>query len=90
MLEQDLKLDGNALGGMLQELFGVEMTVAEAVCANCHQHNQVGRADVYMNAPGVVARCPSCGHVILRLVRGRGRVWLDPSGIRCLEIASPE
>jgi hypothetical protein len=74
---------------MLEELFGVEMTLADAICGGCGQRNEVGRADVYMNAPGVVARCPSCGQVILRIVRGRGRVWLDLSGIRCLEFAAP-
>lgn len=88
MLENDLKVDGNAVAGLLRELFGVEMTAASAVCGGCHQHNELGRADVYMNAPGVVARCPGCGRVILRIVRGRGRVWLDLSGTRCLEFAS--
>jgi hypothetical protein len=90
MLGSDLKLDGNAVAGLLQELFGVEMTVADAVCGNCHQHNEVGRADVYLNAPGVVARCPGCGHVVMRIVRGGGRVWLDLSGTRCLEFTAPE
>lgn len=89
MRQSDLKLDGNAVGGLLMELFGVEMTVAEAVCAHCHRVNPLGRVEVYMNAPGVVARCPDCGQVVMRIVRGRGRVWIDMSGIRCLEFAAP-
>jgi hypothetical protein len=89
MLESDLKVDGNAVAGLLREVFGVEMTVADAVCGKCHQHSEVGRTHVYMNAPGAVARCPSCGHVMLRIVQGRGRVWLDLSGTRCLEFARP-
>jgi hypothetical protein len=28
-------LDGNAIGGLLLEVFGVEMTVATGVCASC-------------------------------------------------------
>lgn len=87
MLESDLKLDGNALAGLLQELFGVEMTVADARCRFCRQVDQMGRADVYVHAPGVVARCPHCGQVLMRVVRGGGRVWLDLSGIGCLEFS---
>lgn len=87
MLVNDLKVDGNAIAGLLEELFGVEMTVAVAVCGSCRRHHEVGRAEVYIHAPGVVARCPSCGHVVMRVVRGRGRVWLDLSGTRCLEFA---
>jgi hypothetical protein len=87
MLQSDLKVDGNAVAGVLRELFGIEMTVAEAVCAACRQVNALGRVDVYMNAPGIVARCPSCGQVLMRLVRGHDRVWLDLSGTRCLDMA---
>ena len=28
-------LDGNAIGGLLVEVFGVEMTTATGACANC-------------------------------------------------------
>ncbi len=28
-------LDGNAIGGLLQEVFGTDMTNAEAACATC-------------------------------------------------------
>ena len=50
----------------------------------------VGRVDVYANAPGVVVRCPSCTSVLMKIVRGRDRVWLDLSGTRCLEFVVPE
>ena len=89
MRQSDLKVDGNAVAGLLRELFGVEMTLADALCASCHKVHPVGRVDVYMNAPGIVMRCPSCGHVVMRIVRGRGRVWLDMRGVGCLEFTSP-
>jgi hypothetical protein len=41
---------------------------------------------VYDHAPGMVARCPGCDQVVLRLVRGPGRAWLDLRGLVCLEI----
>ena len=37
----------------------------------------------------MVARCPGCGGVMLRLVRGPGRAWLDLRGITYLQVALP-
>jgi hypothetical protein len=82
----DLKLDGNAIGGLLLELFGVEMTVAEGVCGSCGAREQMARVDVYVHAPGVVVRCRHCEAVLLRIVRGPNRTWLDLSGLRCVEL----
>ena len=41
------------------------------------------------DAPGMVARCPGCGAVMLRLARGPGRAWLDLRGITCLQLTLP-
>jgi len=86
----DMKLDGNAIGGLLAEIFNMEMTTAEGTCGGCGAVNAVARVDVYVNAPGTVVRCPACGHVLMRIVHGRGRYWIDLSGVRCLEIAEPQ
>ena len=40
-------------------------------------------------APGLVARCPGCDEVVLRLVRTPDRAWLDLRGIVALEIPMP-
>ena len=87
MTVDERRLDGNAMAGLLQEVFRVEMTSAMAICAGCGAMNPVARIDVYADAPGMVARCPTCGQVLLRVVHGRGRMWLDPSGIACVELA---
>jgi hypothetical protein len=52
--------------------------------------NPVGRVDVYLRAPGVVVRCPGCEQVLMRIVRGPGRYWIDLRGTRCLEFAASE
>jgi len=83
----DMKLDGNAIGGLLREIFNMEMTTAEATCAGCGAVNAVGRVDVYVKAPGTVVRCPDCEHVLMRIVHGRGRYWVDLTGTRSLEFA---
>jgi hypothetical protein len=86
---RDLRLDGNAIGGLLLELFGVEMTTAEGVCGSCGAREQMARLHVYVHAPGVVVRCCHCEAVLIRIVRGRDRSWLDLSGMRCLELREP-
>jgi Family of unknown function (DUF6510) len=86
METRELKLDGNAIAGDLIEIFGVEMTVATGVCAHCGATDLVARLDVYVHAPGVVVRCPHCEGLLMRIVRAPGRVWLDLSGVRTLEL----
>ena len=82
----DLKLDGNALGGLLGEVFAPEITLARSTCGSCGAVREVGGLAVYIQAPGAVARCPGCDAVLLRLVRAEGRLWLDLQGVSCLEM----
>jgi Zn finger protein HypA/HybF involved in hydrogenase expression len=83
----EMRLDGNAIGGLLREIFAMEMTSSVGTCAHCGAVNELGRVQVYVHAPGTVVRCPACEAVLMRVVRGRGRYWLDMSGVRCLEFA---
>jgi hypothetical protein len=45
---------------------------------------------VFDHAPGVVARCSVCDQVLLRLVRGPGRGWLDLRGLTYLQFPAPD
>jgi Zn finger protein HypA/HybF involved in hydrogenase expression len=85
----EMRLDGNAIAGLLRDIFAMEMTAAQGTCANCGAVNEVGRLHVYIHAPGTVVRCPACEAVLMRIVRGRGRYWIDMSGTRTLEMAEP-
>ena len=85
----EARLDGNAVGGLLREIFTMEMTTAETTCAGCGAVNEVGGVIVYMHAPGVVLRCPGCERVLMRIVQGRGRYWIDLRGMRTLEFGDP-
>jgi len=82
----DLKLDGNAIGGLLLGVFGIEMTVAMATCGSCGARGALAEVEVYVQCPGTVARCPACGSVLLRVVESRERTWLSLEGIRTLEL----
>ena len=86
MDETDLRLDGNALAGMLAELFGCEMTVERGGCAGCGAVNQLGAMLVYAHGMGAVACCPGCGQVLLRIARAEGRWWLDLRGLVWLQL----
>ena len=46
MQQADLKLDGNAIAGLLREIFTMEMTTAQGTCGGCGTVNPVGRVDV--------------------------------------------
>ena len=79
------RLDGNAIGGVLAEIFGMEMTVAVGVCGSCGSTGQVAELHVYMRAPGIVVRCPACESVLLKIVQSGRRTWLDMRGTRTLQ-----
>jgi hypothetical protein len=80
------RLDGNAAAGILAELFGREVTLATGVCGSCRASAFVAELQVYVRAPGMVVRCPVCEAVLIRIVEGRGRTWLDLSGLATLEL----
>jgi hypothetical protein len=77
-------LDGNAIGGLLHEVFGTEMTAAASTCGNCGDARQVAGLAVYVQAPGTVVRCPSCDSVLMVLVRIRDRTCVDLLGLAAL------
>lgn len=79
-------LDGNAAAGALAEVFAPEMTLARTTCASCDDARPLGELRAYLQAPGLVLRCRSCGHVQIRLVRGDDRAWLDLQGVRVLQV----
>jgi ribosomal protein S27E len=86
MEDADLRLDGNAAAGLLGEIFALELTAARSTCGSCGATTEVGSLIVYAHAPGLVVRCPGCDAVLLRVVRGGGRIWLELAGVRCLEL----
>jgi hypothetical protein len=77
-------LDGNAAAGELSKIFAIDVTAAEGQCAHCGAKRRFAEARLYMQGPGLVARCAVCEHVLLRLVNARQRVFLDMRGVTCL------
>ena len=78
-------LDGNAIGGLLLDVFGVEMTTAKGVCASCGAERRVAELVVYVQAPGTVVRCRSCSGLLMVFVEVRGVTCVDLRGLAELE-----
>jgi len=78
-------LDGNAIGGLLQEIFGTEMTAAVGTCLTCGATRPVAEGVVYLRAPGTVMRCRTCAAVLMVVVRRAEMNCVDLSGLAALE-----
>jgi hypothetical protein len=83
-------LDGNAAGGELSKIFAVDVTAAEGQCAHCGATKRFAEAHLYMQCPGVVARCAVCEHVLLRLVTVHERVFLEVRGMTYLSLETAQ
>ena len=77
-------LDGNAIGGLLIEVFGTEMTTATGTCGSCGSVSQVAELAVYMPRLGTVVRCRTCDAVLMILVQIRGVTCVDLQGLASL------
>jgi uncharacterized Zn finger protein len=80
-----IALDGNALAGDLVEVFGVDVTATRCTCASCGATGAVAEAVVYLRGPGRVARCRSCGEVLMVLATIRDVTCVDLRGIAAMQ-----
>jgi phage FluMu protein Com len=86
METDERRLDGNAVAGLLEEIFPFEMTMAHIRCAGCSAVEPMGAEMVYMDAPGMVMRCVHCESVLLTVVHGEGRYWINLPAVACIQI----
>src|SRR3712207_2485578 len=86
----DATYDANLLAGPLTDVLAAEMTTAYARCGGCGHDSLIAQLRVYGPGPGLVARCPDCTHVLLRLVETREAIWLDLSGTSVLRVTPSE
>jgi hypothetical protein len=81
-----LMLDGNALAGLLHEMFDTEMTIVPVECAACGRHGELGSLWAFAESPGYVLRYPSCQNVVMRIVVTPDEIFLDARGAAYLRI----
>jgi hypothetical protein len=92
MDDAQLRLDGNAAAGLLQELFVQEATSARGMCDSCGAVAEIGALMLYMypHAPGAVLRCWNCQNVLMVVVHMPRRVRLGLRGLAWLEMSDEE
>ena len=88
MKDNDLRLDGNAAGGLLNEIFPFEMTTAEVTCGGCGTMKRFGEVMFYGHGMGAILRCANCDTALIRITHVRGWYRLDLSGMSYLRIAA--
>ena len=81
-------LDGNAIAGLLIDVFGTDMTTAVVACGSCGAAFRVAEEPVYNRAPGTVVRCRTCASMLMLLVEVRGIYCVDLRGLASLEPAA--
>jgi uncharacterized protein DUF6510 len=86
-MNRELMLDANATAGLLYEIFGVEMTAAPTECANCGNEGEIGTLLAFVHGPGIILRCSTCEHVVLRIVQTPNEIILDARGAVYLRLA---
>jgi Family of unknown function (DUF6510) len=78
------RLDGNAVGGLLGEVFAFEATTAEGACDRCGAVAHVGEQMAYVTEIGTVVRCASCDNALIRIAQNPSGYFLDLRGISYL------
>lgn len=73
-------VDGNAIAGVLHDLFARDMTTVDYQCAGCGRTGVLAEMVVYRSGPGTVARCRGCDAILLMLSERRGMYCLDLPG----------
>jgi hypothetical protein len=85
-INRELMLDANAAAGVLQEIFGLEMTATPTECASCGNEAEVGTMLAFTQGPGIVLRCSACENVMIRIVQTPQAIYLDARGAVYLKL----
>jgi len=83
--DDELMLDGNAAAGELAQVFSVDITSVQSTCGNCGSTGALGGAHLFTGA-GYVLRCTVCDCALLRFVTAPGKIFIELTGIRLMEI----
>ncbi len=86
-MNRDMMLDGNAVAGLLREIFITEMTTVPTECAHCGHVGEIGSLLCFNQAPGTILRCPTCEQIMIRIVQTPDAIYLDARGAAYLRLA---
>ena len=79
-------LDGNAAAGLLQQIFAIDMTMAQITCGGCQSVQPLAALRLYGLPMGNILRCPRCESTLIRAVARDRDCWLDLRGVAALHL----
>jgi hypothetical protein len=82
-------VDGNAIAGILSEVFAFDATCSIGRCSSCGDTGELARAMVYGGEQGYVVRCPACDNVLMVVVDSPDRRRIQMRGLAWLEAPVP-
>jgi len=62
-------VDGNAVAGLLAEVFEADVTSLVGVCAGCEAAAPLAETVVELDEVAAIVRCRSCTHTLLTVLR---------------------
>ena len=73
-------LDGNAAAGLLQQIFAIDITLAQITCGGCQLVQPLAALRLYGLPMGNILCCPRCQATLIRAVARDQECWLDLRG----------
>ncbi|MBD3940899.1 hypothetical protein IF188_04175 [Microbacterium sp. NEAU-LLC] len=69
-------VDGNAVAGMLWDVFGADVTAVVGVCGGCGSAAPFAEAVVELDEAAAIVRCRSCTHTLFTVLSDESRTRL--------------
>lgn len=85
----DGHVDGNAIAGVMSDIFAFDVTTALARCRSCGETAALAQDMVYGGDQGYVVRCQGCDDVLMVLVPEPSGMRMQMRGIAWLEVPRP-
>jgi len=78
-------VDGNAIAGLLAELFAQDMTAMDGECGGCGARAPLANSVVELDEVAAIVRCRSCTHTLFTVLRDGERLRLRIGSLVALE-----
>ncbi|MCP2636980.1 DUF6510 family protein [Microbacterium sp. HD4P20] len=75
-------VDGNAVAGLLAEVFTVDVTTMRCQCGTCGVAAPLAETVVELDDSAAIIRCRGCTHTLMTVVRADGGVRLIIGSLR--------
>lgn len=79
------KVDGNAVAGLLAEVFVGDVTLIRGMCGECASVSSLAETDVELDAQAAIVRCRTCTVTLFTVLRADGTPRLVVGSLRELD-----